>query len=143
MASPKKIKLNSPDVNSLNLRDVVSRVQQLGDSKEVGLAAVHEMINLLDIDISELKNVGQDNTSESSSGAPWGAIAQKFDLDPNRGIAQLEKFEVPSAILPPLFHREAMTATLKWLDVYKGRDAQANEAARVRLMGVVRISSNR
>ena len=141
MASPKKIKLNSPDVSSLNLRDVVSRVQQLGDSKEVGLAAVHEMINLLDIDISELNNIGQDNPS--FSGATWKAIAPKFDLDPNRGIAQLEKFEVPSAILPPLFHREAMTATLKWLDVYKGRDAQANEAARVRLMGVVRISSNR
>jgi hypothetical protein len=139
MASPKRRRLNLPDVSSLNLPDVITRIKQLGDSKEAGRAAIREMIHLLDMDISDLNN-GQDKPS--FSGATWKVTAPQFDLDPARGIAQLEKFEVPSAILPPSFHREVMTASLKWIDVYKARDAQAHEAARVRLMDVVCSSSN-
>jgi len=120
--SPKKRKLNVPDLSSLKLSDVVTVVQQ-HDDEEAALAAVREMLTI--------ENV-----------ATWNVIAPKFDLDPNRGIAQLEKFEIPNAILPPLFHREVMTESLKWLDVYKERDAQVNKAARVRLMDAVRISSN-
>lgn len=140
MASPKRRRLNSPDVSLLDLPDIVARIKQLGDSKEAGCVAIRELIHLLDMDISDLKD-GQDNPSFSA--ATWKVTAPQFDLDPARGIAQLEKFEVPSAILPPSFHREVMTASLKWIDVYKARDAQANEAARVRLMDVVCSSSNR
>lgn len=140
MVSPKKRRLDSPDVSSLDLLDVVTRIMQLGDSKEAGLAAIREMIRLLDVDTSDLNNVYD---KPSFSAATWNVTAPQFDLNPARGINQLEKFEVPSATLPPSFHRDVMTASLKWIDVYQARDAQANEAARVRLMDAVCSSSNR
>jgi len=118
MASPR---FNSPDVSSLDLPDVVTRIKQLGESKEAGRAAIREMIHLLDMDISDLNN-GQDRPSFSA--ATWTVTAPQFDLDPARGIAQLEKFEVPRAVLPPSFHREVMTASLKWIDVYKPRQTR-------------------
>jgi len=42
MASLKKRKLNSSDVSSLDLQDVVTRIQ-LGDGKEAGRAAIREI----------------------------------------------------------------------------------------------------
>jgi len=134
MTSPnsKRKRLDLPDLSSFNLPDVITRAQQLG-GEEAAFATVHEMI-----DVSELQ--GRD--IPSFPGATWKAVAPQFDLDPNRGINQLERFEVPSAILPPSFHREVMIESLKWLDVYQARDAQKQEAARLRLMDAVRISLN-
>ena len=80
--SPKKRKLNAPDLSSLKLSDVVTVVQQ-HDDEEAALAAVRKMLTV--------ENVGKDNPS--FSGATWNVIAPEFDLDPNRGIAQLEKHQ--------------------------------------------------
>ena len=66
MAFPKRRRLNSPDVSSLDLPDVVTRIEQLGDSKEAGCIAIRELIHLLDMDISDLKD-GQDNPSFSAA----------------------------------------------------------------------------
>src|SRR6266540_2356067 len=105
MPSLKERKLeNSPHVSSLDLPDIVTRIQQLGN-KEDSFATIRKMIHLLNFDISELKNSGQDKPS--FSGATWKTVAPAH----------------------------------KWLDVYQARDSHEREAARVRLMDAVRISS--
>lgn len=135
-SSDKMATSNFPDLSSLKLPDFASRVQQLGD-KEVGLAAVCELIQLLDLDVDVSENVGK--VKPPFSGATWEAVAPQFGLTATRGIGQLNKFEVPSVILPPSFHMGVMSESLEWLDVYQARDAQSQEAARVRLMDAVRI----
>jgi hypothetical protein len=97
MASPKR-RLNLPDVSLLNLPNIVTCIRWLGDSKETGHAAICEMILLLDTNISNLNN-GQDNPSFSA--ATWKVTTPQSNLDLAQGIAQLEKFNIPSDILPP------------------------------------------
>jgi hypothetical protein len=69
----------------------------------------------------------------------WENVAPKFGLDPSNDADQLDTFSVPHAFLPPSFHKNVMTASAQWLDVYQERGAHRGEAARMRLMDAVCI----
>jgi hypothetical protein len=80
-------------------------------------------------------------THPSFSAAKWETVAPSLSLRADLGLDQLDPFIVPTALLPPSFHRELMKHASLWLDVYQEPQSQVREEARVRLLEAVRISS--
>jgi len=67
----------------------------------------------------KLKLMKKHHGPPSFSNGSWKDVAPKFNLDPSLDVHQLHIFSYPVASLPPLFHREVMKVSAKWLDMYQ------------------------
>jgi hypothetical protein len=80
-------------------------------------------------------------THPSFSSAKWETVAPSLYLEADLGLDQLDPVVVPTAFLPPSFHRELMKNASILLDVYQEPWSQVREEARARLLEAVRILS--
>ena len=130
---------DNPDLVQFDLEDLLHNLRQQG-GLDLAAAAILDLARRAGLTLQELKKHKAGAPSESFSSASWKDVASRFNLDPSKDVHQLPTFSFPVASLPPLFHREVMKASAKWLDVYQERGAHDREAARVRLMDAVRAS---
>jgi hypothetical protein len=127
----------SPDLDEenseINLQDLNANIQAKGGEHLTGAA----FINFVRDELSTLETKRRTSLVRPFSHVLWKDIAPRFGLKADGTWAQFDHFVVPKASLPPSFHRKLMSESSQWLDVYQERNAQEQEAARVRLMDAV------
>jgi hypothetical protein len=120
------------------LKDLYNELFVVGGRDLAGRAILHlsQEANMTIADLQRLKG-----THPSFSSAKWDTVAPSLSLEADLDLDQLDRLVVPTAFLPPSFHRELMKKASLWLDVYQEPWSQVREEARVRLLEAVRIPS--
>jgi hypothetical protein len=120
------------------LKELYEELFDEGGRDLAGLAILH-LSQEADMTMADLQKLQA--THPSFSTAKWETVAPSLSLRADLGLDQLDPFIVPTAFLPPSFHRELMKNASLWLDVYQEPQSQVREEARVRLLEAVRIPS--
>ena len=134
MAPKRKREPGLEDLDEFNL-DTLSESLRIKGGPDLVAKAILDLARNAGLTLEDLKKAKE--TLPAFASARWENVAPKFGLDPCSDTDQLGPFSVPHAFLPPSFHKNVMTASVQWLDVYQERGAQRREAARLRLMDAV------
>lgn len=106
-----------------------------------------ELMGKVVLNLSEDSNLTISDLRKLSYGKPsfptakWDDVAPLLGLKEDLSLGQMDKMNLPLALLPPSFHRELMKNASRWMDVYQEPGSQKKEEARVRLFEAVRLHS--
>ena len=134
MAPKRKREPGLEELDEFDL-DTLSQSLRIKGGPDLVAKAILDLARNAGLTLKDLKKAKE--TLSAFASARWENVAPKFGLDPFNDTDQLDTFSVPYVFLPPSFHKNVMTASAQWLDVYQERGAQRREASRVRLMDAV------
>ena len=131
-------------------KKVVTRLEDVAVSVDVEAGWLDKFLELSGDDLAkllgEIANLGKIKTVAikkartnlpSFSGAKWIDFAENFGLHDTLENNQFEQVVTPAYCLPPSVHEIMFEAAWHTQDVYRERQQQRREAARVRIMDPV------